>query len=63
MAVMPALAWEPGGPVAPGHFLSFFRIDHILHQDTDTPYHDHYQHSILTLTLLYRYPHDHILEI
>ena len=31
---MPALAWEPGGPLAPYHRYSFIRLDHILTPDT-----------------------------
>ena len=43
MAVMPALAWEPGDPLTPYHLHSFIHIDHILTPDTATLCHDHYQ--------------------
>ena len=36
MAVMPALASEPGGPLTPYHLRSFIRLDHILTPGTAT---------------------------
>ena len=43
MAVMPTLAWGPGGPLTPYHLNPFIRLDNILTPDAATPYHGHYQ--------------------
>ena len=43
MAVMPTLAWEPGGPLTPHHPPPFIRLGDIRNPETDTPHHGHYQ--------------------
>ena len=43
MAVMPALAWEPGGPLAPRQLHSFIRLGNILAPGPATPHHDRHQ--------------------